>query len=76
MKYRLFRVFKQSLILSYIIVAMGTFGWIASSPRICYNWDRQPAKCELMESVSPAIAGGVFWPLYWTWNMMEYVRGR
>jgi hypothetical protein len=57
---------------TYTIAAVLTFGWVAATFPGCAWESKTPRVCR----VTTASLGAVAWPAYWSWALIEAVRGR
>lgn len=58
---------RQALLIAvaYLLISVLTFGYAAGN-----------ARCEIasacqMDKAMSGLAGGMFWPLYWSWEIFE-----
>lgn len=72
-----FRV--RTLVTFYVVIALITFGHSASTPRyICVSGKLYNAQDVGAPDLRPAVEGlfaAVLWPLYWSWEVADTVRG-
>ena len=57
----------------YLAVAVLTFGHVASSPHHCTDMTiNKQVTCGSGLLASAGFFGGLFWPLYWSWEVQSH----
>ncbi len=61
---------------SYLAVAFLSFLIVVSQPVPCNRWDVESGNCpNRFKQMMRGYNAGVFWPLYWSWEIAELLRG-
>jgi hypothetical protein len=60
--------------IGYLMVMIITFGWAASDSAYCLK-DHSRDECVIGQAYTGLMAAMV-WPLYWTWDISDHIRGK
>lgn len=67
------RIKMKHWIIAYAVIALLTFSYEASDPANC--WRTRNGELQCTDGMLDGYGAALFWPVYWSWSIAEFVRG-